>query len=79
MKQPSRIIYGGRGKGKMMSAEEFIKLLPKDIQEKTIVVRAFDKPPKLKGARLPRMIEITERNYIIAEALRDLYGNERQD
>ena len=74
-----KIIYGGRGKGKMMQWEEFIKHLPKDIQKKAIVVRASDKPPKLKGARLPRMIEITERNYLIAEALRDLYENERQD
>ena len=74
-----KIIYGGRGKGKMMQWEEFMKQLPKDMQKDIIVVRASDKPPKLKGASLPRLIEITERNYIIAEALKDLYENERQD
>lgn len=56
MKQPSRIICGGRGKGKMMAAEEWLKSLPKEIREKVIVVKASDPVPELRGNKLPRIV-----------------------
>lgn len=55
MKQPSRIIYGGRGRGKMMALEEFLKLLPEDKRKDVVIVRASDPVPELKGNKLPRI------------------------
>lgn len=52
-----KIVYGGRGKGKMTQWEEFIKHLPKDIQGNSIVVRVSDNPPKLRGNKLPRIVD----------------------
>jgi hypothetical protein len=45
MKQPSRIIYGGRSRGKMMALEEFLKLLPEDKRKDVVIVRASDPVP----------------------------------
>lgn len=50
-----KIIYGGRGRGKMLSAEEFMKLLPEAYRKDIIVVKASDSVPELKGNKLPRM------------------------
>ena len=52
-----RIICGGRGKGKMMAAEEWLKTLPKEVREKAIVVKASDPVPELKGNKLPRIVD----------------------
>ena len=57
MKQPSRIICGGRGKGKMMALEEFLKLLPEDKCKDVVIVRASDPVPELKGNKLPRIVD----------------------
>ncbi len=69
MKQPSRIIYGGRGKGKMMDAEEWLKTLPKEVREKVIVVKASDPVPELRGNKLPRIVDydMMERSELIWE------------
>lgn len=63
------IVFGGRGKGKMMAVEEFIKLLPDDIRKDVVIIRASDPIPKLKGNRLPtlRLLPI------------ELYDNEAKD
>lgn len=51
-----RIIYsGGRG-GKMMTLEEFLKLLPEDKRKDVVIVRASDLVPELKGNKLPRIV-----------------------
>ena len=52
-----RIIYGGRGKGKMMAAKEFLKLLPEDKRKDVVIVRASDPVPELKGNKLPRIVD----------------------
>jgi hypothetical protein len=52
-----RIICGGRGKGKMMDAENWLKNLPKEAIEKVIVVKASDPVPELKGNKLPRVVD----------------------
>ena len=57
MKQPSRIIYGGRSRGKMMALEEFLKLLPEDKRKDVVIVRASDPVPELKGNKLPRIVD----------------------
>lgn len=57
MKQPSRIIYGGRGRGKMMALKEFLKLLPEDKRKNVVIVRASDPVPELKGNKLPRIVD----------------------
>lgn len=64
-----KIVCGGRGKGKMMTLEEFLKLLPEDKRKDVVIVRASDPVPELKGNRLPklRLLPI------------ELYDNERQD
>lgn len=49
------IVFGGRGRGKMMAAEEWLKTLPKEVREKVIVVKASDPVPELKGNKLPRV------------------------
>ena len=51
------IVFGGRGKGKMMAAEEFLKLLPEDKRKDVVIVRASDPVPELKGAKLPRIVD----------------------
>ena len=65
--QTKHIVFGGRGRGKMMAAEEFIKLLPDDKCKDIMFVRASDPIPELKGNRLPtlRLLPI------------ELYDNER--
>lgn len=57
MKQPSRIIYGGRGRGKMMALEEFLKLLPEDKRKDVVIVRVSDPVPEPKGNKLPRIVD----------------------
>ena len=52
-----RIIYGGRGRGKMMTAEEWLESLPKEVREKVIVVKASDPVPELRGNKLPRIVD----------------------
>lgn len=52
-----RIIYGGRGKGKMMALKEFLKLLPEDKRKDVVIVRASDPVPELKGNKLPRIVD----------------------
>ena len=51
------IVFGGRGKGKIMAAEEWLKSLPKEVREKVVVVKASDPVPELKGAKLPRIVD----------------------
>lgn len=53
-----RIIYGGRGKGKMMALEEFIKLLPEEQRKNIIIAKHTDDPSLLRGNKLPRIIRI---------------------
>ena len=50
-----KIVCGGRGKGKMMTLEEFLKLLPEDKRKDVVIVRASDPVPELKGNKLPRI------------------------
>lgn len=51
------IVFGGRGRGKMMTAEEWLKTLPKEVREKVIVVKASDPVPELRGNKLPRIVD----------------------
>ena len=51
------IVFGGRGKGKMMAAEEWLETLPKEVRDKVVVVKASDPVPELKGAKLPRIVD----------------------
>ena len=51
------IVFGGRGRGKMMALEEFLKLLPEDKRKDVVIVRASDPVPELKGAKLPRIVD----------------------
>ncbi|MBQ3022887.1 MAG: hypothetical protein IJD91_06170 [Clostridia bacterium] len=51
-----KIVCGGRGKGKMMALEEFLKLLPEDKRKDVVIVRASDPVPELKGNKLPRIV-----------------------
>lgn len=55
--KPKNIVFGGRGNGKMMVAEEWLKTLPKEIQDKVIVVKASDPVPELRGNKLPRIVD----------------------
>lgn len=55
--QTKHIVFGGRGRGKMMAAEEWLKYLPKEVREKVIVVKASDPVPELRGNKLPRIID----------------------
>lgn len=73
---------GGRCKGKMMRAEEFLKLLPEEVRKDIIALELSDKPPKLKGNNLPRiedydMIELSEFSFEIWEALKENLQNKR--
>ena len=54
---PKHIVCGGRGKGKMMQLEEFIKQLPEDMRKDIIVVKASDPVPELRGNKLPRIVD----------------------
>ena len=51
------IVFGGRGRGKMMALEEFLKLLPEDKRKDVVIVRASDPVPELKGNKLPRIVD----------------------
>ena len=51
------IVCGGRGRGKMMDAEEILKLLPEDKRKDVVIVRASDPVPELKGNKLPRIVD----------------------
>lgn len=67
--QTKYIVFGGRGRGKMMSLEEFLKLLPEDKRKDVVIVKASDPVPELRGNRLPtlRLLPI------------ELYDNEAKD
>lgn len=51
-----KIVYGGRGRGKMLAIEEWLKLLPEELRTKVVIVRASDKKEELRGNKLPRFI-----------------------
>lgn len=51
-----KIVYGGRGRGKMLAIEEWLKLLPEEQRTKVVIVRASDKKEELRGNKLPRFI-----------------------
>lgn len=55
--QTKHIVFGGRGRGKMMAAEEWLKYLPKEVRGKVIVVKASDPVPELRGNKLPRIVD----------------------
>lgn len=79
MKQKNRIAYGGRGRGKMMALEEFLKLLPEDKRKDVVIVRASDPLPELKGNKLPRivdydMIEHSELSWKLWEKIKTAIG-----
>ena len=81
--QTKHIVFGGRGRGKMMAAEEWLKTLPKEVREKVIVVKASDPVPELRGNKLPRivdydMMETTEFTWELYKILKAEL-NERQD
>lgn len=57
MKQQNKIVFGGRGRGKMMDAEKWLKSLPKEVRDKVIVVKASDPVPELRGNKLPRIVD----------------------
>lgn len=72
---PKHIVYGGGGRGKMMSAEEWLKTLPKEIREDVIVVKASDPVPELRGNKLSRivdydMMEISEPTWKLWERIK---------
>ena len=52
-----RIIYGGRSKGKMMAIEKWLETLPEEQRKNNIVVKASDPVPKLRGNKLPRIVD----------------------
>lgn len=55
MKDKSKhIVFGGRGWGKMMAIEEFMKLLPEDKRKDVIVIKASDPVPELRGNSLAK-------------------------
>lgn len=55
--QTKHIVFGGRGRGKMMVAEEFLKLLPEAKRKDVVIARASDPVPELKGNKLPRIVD----------------------
>lgn len=70
-----KIVCGGRGKGKMMVLEEFMKLLPEDKRKDVVIVRASDPVPELKGNKLPRiedydMMETSEPTWKLWEKIK---------
>jgi hypothetical protein len=77
------IVFGGRGRGKMMALEEFLKLLPEDKRKDVVIVKASDPVPELRGNKLPRIVdydimETTEFTWELYERLKAEL-NERQD
>ena len=73
--QTKHIVYGGRGKGKMMVLKEFLELLPEDKRKDVVIVRASDPVPELKGNKLPRivsydMMEISEPTWKLWERIK---------
>ena len=54
--QTKHVVFGGRGRGKMMAAEEWLESLPKEVRERIIVVKASDPVPELRGNKLPRIV-----------------------
>lgn len=73
--QTKHIVFGGRGKGKMMATEEWLKTLPKEVREKVIVVKASDLVPELRGNKLPRIVdydlmETTEPTWMLWEEIK---------
>lgn len=55
--QTKHIVFGGGGRGKMMTLEEFLKLLPEDKRKDVVIIRASDPVPELKGNKLPRIVD----------------------
>lgn len=53
----THIVCGGRGRGKMMALEEFLKLLPEDKRKDVVIVRPSDPVPELKGNKLPSIVD----------------------
>ena len=78
-----KIVCGGRGRGRMMAFEEFLKLLPEDKRKDVVIVRASDPVPELKGNKLPRIVDydMTETSEFTWELYERLKAelNERQD
>lgn len=50
------IVFGGRGRSKMMAAEEWLETLPKEVRESVVIVKASDPVPELRGNKLPRIV-----------------------
>lgn len=76
----THIVFGGRGRGKMMAAEKWLEALPKEVREKVIVVKASDTVPELRGNKLPRlkdydMIELSEFSLELWETITGIKGN----
>ena len=76
------IACGGRGKGKMMKLEEFLKLFPEDVRKDIIIVKASDKPLELRGNKLLRivdydMMETTELTWELWEEITSSLKNKR--
>ena len=74
-----KVVCGGRGKGKMMAAEEWLKSLPKELREKVVVVKASDPGPELKGAKLPwiedyDLMETSEFTWKLWEKIKAVLG-----
>ena len=81
--QTKHIVFGGRGRGKMIAAEEWLESLPKEVREKTIVVKASDPVPELRGNKLPRivdydMMETTEPTWKLWEEIKDALKSKKK-
>ena len=85
MKDKSKhIVFGGRGRGKMMAAEKWLETLPKEVREKVIVVKASDPVPELKGNKLPRIVdydlmETSEPTWKLWERIKGALKSKRND
>jgi hypothetical protein len=79
----THIVFGGRGRGKMMAAEKWLEALPKEVREKVIVVKASDTVPELKGAKLPRIVdydlETSEFTWKLWEKIKQLLESKRNE
>ena len=51
-----RMVCGGRGKGKMMTLNEFLESLPEDMREKVIVIRAASQKEELRGNNILKTV-----------------------
>ena len=51
------VIHSGGRRGKCFPAETILRMLPKRIREKVVIVKASDPVPKLRGNHLPRVID----------------------